>query len=153
MLLLSSMKFRYQTWPRFRGTESWHAPVLPRSCSLGSLRTWVCKAHQLATCWDFYGTSFDDRQLLRAVCFIVVITFANTVMSKNTNKQGSYVPAVDNRIPPNVPAQSPRQLSGNGWGDVMQMWTLMVRGTQLHVQSSWLREITVEFRCLTQMEQ
>ena len=99
MLLLSSMKFRYQTWPRFRGTESWHAPVSPRSCSLGSLRTWVCKAHQLATCWDFYGTSFDDRQLLRAVCFIVVITFANTVMAKNTNKQGSDVLAVDNRIP------------------------------------------------------
>lgn len=99
MLLLSSMKFRHWTWPRFRGTESWHAPVLPRSCFLGSLRTWVCKAHQLATCWDFYGTSFDDRQLLRAVCFIVVITFANTVMAKNTNKQSSDVLAVDNRIP------------------------------------------------------
>ena len=37
----------------------------------------------------------------------MVITFANTVMAKNTNKQGSYVLAVDNRIPPHVPAQSP----------------------------------------------
>lgn len=78
-----------------------------------SVENVVCKTCGLATCGGFDATAFHERQLSRAICIIVTITFAHTVMAKDTKKQDSCMFAIYKRFPPHELARPSQRFSGD----------------------------------------